>query len=99
MPKYRKKPIDVYVMGPLNDDNAPLVAEWCGGRLVRCLMETPLPLDLMPLGIVIETLEGEMMASPGDYIIREPFPTDDRLFYPCKPEIFAATYEVVDDAL
>lgn len=34
-----------------------------------------------------------MLAEPGDWIIREPFPTDDRRFYPCKPEQFAATYE------
>jgi len=37
----------------------------------------------------IETLEGTMRADPGDYIIKgvkgEP--------YPCKPDIFAATYE------
>jgi hypothetical protein len=36
-----------------------------------------------------------MRAEPGDYVIREPFPTDDRRFYPCKPDIFEATYEAV----
>lgn len=44
-------------------------------------------------GIAIITREGEMKASPGDWIIKEPNPTDDRKFYPCKPDIFAATYE------
>ena len=29
----------------------------------------------------------------GDWIIREP---DNRGFYPCKPDIFAATYEAVE---
>lgn len=43
--------------------------------------------------IAIETREGRMFASVGDWVIREPFPTNDRRFYPCKPEIFAATYE------
>jgi hypothetical protein len=31
--------------------------------------------------------------SPGDWIIREP---DGVHYYPCKPDIFAATYEAAD---
>ncbi len=41
---------------------------------------------------VISTLEGEMVASPGDYIIRGV----KGEFYPCKPDIFATTYEPVE---
>jgi len=41
----------------------------------------------------IETKEGIMKAFPNDWIIKEPFPTGDRDFYPCKPEIFELTYE------
>jgi hypothetical protein len=41
------------------------------------------------LGLVISTLEGEMQALPGDWIIRGVASE----FYPCKPEIFDATYE------
>lgn len=37
----------------------------------------------------IETLEGTMTASPGDWIIRGV----KGEFYPCKPDIFEATYE------
>lgn len=37
----------------------------------------------------IHTLEGEMRASPGDWIIRG---VKGEL-YPCKPDIFAETYE------
>lgn len=40
----------------------------------------------------IETNEGKMMAKKGDYIIKEPF-DKDRMFYPCKPDIFEKTYE------
>ena len=43
----------------------------------------------------IPTLEGEMTCSLGDYLIKEPFPTDSRKLYPCKQEIFEQTYEVV----
>lgn len=39
-------------------------------------------------GICIETLEGVMTADVGDWIIRGVAGE----FYPCKPDIFAATY-------
>jgi hypothetical protein len=46
----------------------------------------------------IETKEGVMTISPGDYVIREPFPTNDRQYYPCKPSIFEQTYEPVENS-
>lgn len=39
--------------------------------------------------LLIATLEGVMQAKPGDYIIRGV----QGEFYPCKPDIFEATYE------
>lgn len=41
--------------------------------------------------IKIETLEGVMKASVGDYIIKGV----NGEFYPCKPDIFNKTYEEV----
>lgn len=41
--------------------------------------------------VYILTLEGQMKASPGDYIIKGV----KGEFYPCKPDIFHATYEPV----
>jgi len=41
----------------------------------------------------IRTLEGEMTASPGDYIITG----IKGEAYPCKPDIFEATYEPVEE--
>lgn len=41
----------------------------------------------------IDTLEGGHTVCPGDYIIRG----IQGEFYPCKPDIFAATYEEVSD--
>jgi hypothetical protein len=41
--------------------------------------------------IKIPTLEGEMTATIGDYIIRGV----QGEFYPCKPDIFEKTYELV----
>lgn len=42
--------------------------------------------------LTIVTLEGNHTASPGDWIIRG---VQGEL-YPCKPDIFAATYEAVE---
>jgi hypothetical protein len=41
--------------------------------------------------LTISTLEGKMVALPGDWIIRGV----KGEFYPCRPDIFAATYEPV----
>lgn len=43
------------------------------------------------LGLEIETLEGTHLAIENDYIIKG---IKDE-FYPCKPEIFEASYELV----
>ena len=40
----------------------------------------------------INTLEGIMLASVGDYIIRG----ENGEYYPCKPDIFEKTYEKVE---
>ena len=48
-----------------------------------------------PQYLVIHTLEGDMRADVGDWIIRGVAGE----FYPCKPDIFAATYEAVSDCL
>ena len=47
--------------------------------------------------LLIETKEGVMKAFRGDWIIKEPFPTGDRDFYPCKDEIFQKTYEKIEE--
>lgn len=41
----------------------------------------------------IETLEGNMKASPGDFIICGV----NGEFYPCKPDIFEKSYEKVEE--
>ena len=42
--------------------------------------------------MIIHTLEGDMLASIGDYIITGV----DGEQYPCKPDIFEKTYELVE---
>ena len=44
--------------------------------------------------IIIQNLEGDMLASEGDYIITGVNGEQ----YPCKPDIFEKTYELVEDS-
>ena len=97
MKKYRKKPVvveacrvpDLYIEDDprsISDylDECVTLAEWCDG--ISMMMDPPMGMDY---GIYIPTLEGTMCASPGDWIIRGV----EGEFYPCKPGIFAETYE------
>lgn len=82
--KVRKKPVivdavpfykDLWEMKP---DKYPMVSLWALTELV-----TPYPF--------IDTLEGAMEVSDGDYIIKGV----NGEFYPCKPDIFEKTYEAI----
>jgi hypothetical protein len=50
--------------------------------------------EVMALPVVIGTLEGDMTVSPGDWVIKGVAGE----FYPCKPDIFQATYEPAEAA-
>lgn len=90
MPKrYRKKPVTVEAM-QLTLDSANAVAEWVlanGGEIPNAGAD-----ELGRPFLVIRTLEGDHRASEGDYIIKG----IKGEFYPCKPDIFEATYEVAE---
>jgi hypothetical protein len=77
---YRKKPVVIEAMQLTSNDALAAAITWCGGR--------PWMVDMEP-GVQIKTLEGIMYASPGDWIIKGV----KGEFYPCKPDIFEATYE------
>lgn len=85
MAKYRKKPV-VIEARKLTTSNLEQVESWCQGSIRG--------VNLPPSERVIEiqTLEGDMRASVGDYVIKGV----NGEFYPCKPDIFAKTYEVVE---
>lgn len=86
MPKFRKKPVVIEAMY-FDGANAADIAAWAGtgGEFGLPSDETGHP------AFVIPTLEGGMVASPGDWIIRGV----KGEYYPCKPDIFEATYEAV----
>ena len=76
---YRKKPVMIEAV------------QWTGeNHAEMCEFIDPEAFEIIPrVGLVIHTLEGDHYASPGDYIIKG----INGEFYPCKPDIFAKTYE------
>lgn len=85
--KYRKKPIEIEAV-QFTGSNEFEIMEFAGDARVRCV---PMSMTLRPT-ITINTLEGIMTATEGDFIIRG---VKGEL-YPCKPDIFEATYEAVN---
>lgn len=77
---FRKKPVEIQAMQLTDAHSVSLGARWCGGSNAKS-----------PHEVQIETLEGTMTASLGDWIIKGVAGE----FYPCKPDIFAATYDEV----
>lgn len=87
--KFRKKPVVIEAMHFSTDNDSGecinSITSWiaCNGSPAR--NDKTL--------IYIQTLEGEMTARQGDWIINGL----KGEFYPCKPDIFEATYEPVTD--
>lgn len=85
--KYRKKPVTIEAI-KLTLENINDVCKFIGNvrsagfddTFTECFIEIP-------------TLEGNMFAKSGDYIIKGV----KGEFYPCKPDIFEMTYEKVED--
>lgn len=87
--KYRKKPVIVEAMqypGMRELNDATKVLAWLDEHGV---------IHRHDAGLIIVTLEGNMQADPGDWIIKGV----KGEFYPCKPDIFEATYEPVHEAI
>ncbi|MGJ0022720.1 MULTISPECIES: hypothetical protein [Streptococcus] len=79
MPKFRKKPVEIEAVRFVGS-NYEEIREFIGQNTL-----------CSDLSIVIPTLEGDMVAQKGDYIIKG----IKGEFYPCKPDIFEETYEEV----
>ena len=77
MPAFRKKPIVIEAVQWFMPGDHPLVVRTDIGIADRVVVDA------------IWTLEGSMVVSPGDWIIKGV----KGEHYPCKPDIFAATYD------
>jgi hypothetical protein len=81
MPFYRKKPVIIEAR-VYTGTNGPDIAKWMGCDFCGS-----------PNGqLLIHTLEGVMAADIGDYVICGV----SNEFYPCKPDIFRMTYELME---
>ena len=109
MPQYRKKPVvivaDLWMKNgdhpedhsePIIGEDGPFLSE---GKVVR-RYRRPDDFDerecdhchgIMRVHGWIDTLEGGHIVCPGDYVITG----IKREMYPCKPDVFVATYDLV----
>ena len=107
--KYRKKPVVIEAMQLIGDNaQTHAVYKWVEDNTLGSFDCTPVlngeegarwpksGISINPADgrFLIATLEGVMQARPGDYIIRGV----QGEFYPCKPDIFEATYEATQDS-
>jgi hypothetical protein len=80
--KFRKKPVVIEAV------------RWTGENREELTRFCPrVEFEFVGCGAYVNTLEGEMKALAGDWIIRGVRGE----FYPCKPDIFEATYEAVPE--
>jgi hypothetical protein len=84
--RYRKLPVEIEAV-QLTSENAADAWEWVAPA-VKAGQAADVSIDI-DKGLTISTLEGDMRASFGDWIIKGVRGE----FYPCKPDIFEATYE------
>jgi hypothetical protein len=90
--KYRKKPVVIDAV-QWTGENLFEVIQFCGMHPSAAHWKWEEYCDVVAKnGLKIFTLEGHHMASIGDYIIKGVMGE----FYPCKPDIFEMTYEVVE---
>lgn len=107
---FQKKPVTVFAIQFTGELSAAAVHGWCGmddsvteyvPRGHEHPMRYPTEYDrsngnvypeIAPEFMVIKTLEGNHRADIGDWIIRGV----KGEFYPCKPDIFEATYDALD---
>lgn len=96
MPKFRKKPVVIEAV-QLTWENWMAICDFLGdiiseSNLGRYKNNDPATEEIE---LTIPTLEGDHIAKHGDWIIKGIAGE----FYPCKPDIFEATYEPVEEDL
>ena len=86
--KFRKKPVVIEAVQFTGENQAEVLA-FCRPNLSKTALDGA---QIMKLPVIITTLEGDLTASPGDWIIKGV----KGEFYPCKPDIFEATYDAAE---
>ena len=90
--KYRKKPVVIEAIKfDGTNETAKKIIEF-SEHLIELYEAEMVNQVMYPPYLIIPTLEGSMTASVNDWIIKG----ISGEFYPCKPEIFEATYDLVE---
>ena len=87
--KFRKKPVVIEARQFFNDGRSYALIHWINEGQHATGREFA---QWHNNQIMVPTLEGQHIASPGDWIIRGVAGEH----YPCKPDIFAATYDSIE---
>ena len=87
--KYRKKPVVIEAM-QWTGDNIQDIMDFMRPEKPRYMAEFSNADEILG----IQTLEGEVVAQIGDWVIRGV----QGEYYPCKPDIFEATYDPCDES-
>ena len=90
--RYRKKPVVIEAFRWTGDATQTEDPEWIADAIKKEIIWFN-NLGTHEVNMEIATLEGVMRANKGDYIIKGV----NGEIYPCKPNIFEATYERVGD--
>lgn len=88
MPIFRKKPVIIEARQFRDDVSGHELVRWINNKQVTRMKAFAV---LHHGELIIPTLEGEHIASKNDYIIKGIAGE----FYPCKPDIFKATYKCI----
>lgn len=89
MPFFRKKPVTIEARRfDGSQESARDIVTWMQNPSFDTVWDKAIRT------LSIQTLEGVITASPGDWIIRGV----QGEHYPCKPDIFEATYESVEES-
>lgn len=91
--KYKKKPVIIDAV-QFNGLNLEEIKEFVGEHLIYDIIDSAWQCGKGAPHILMEikTLEGNMKVSKNDFIIKG----INGEFYPCKPDIFGKTYEIID---
>ena len=94
MPMFRKKPVVIEARQFIDNTSGLSLIDWINhGQMAAGRAAARWDVDQWESHqLIVPTLEGQHIASQGDWIIRGVAGE----FYPCKPDIFAATYEAAD---
>ena len=85
-----KKPIEIEAV-QWNGVNRGEIELFCGHDNVECKVDI-MGTEIIALQLIVKTLEGDMVANRGDFIIQGV----EGEYYPCREDIFYKAYQITD---